>query len=157
MKLFPAAVRQSGASNSRVAGVVILLAFLIFSALFARTPVQSNSTVVAVNAPVQQCPASTIFTASFTAHQSAPAEVVQQWRDFIRSLTPAGYDTVTISGSNYSVGRTLHDAPVVPQSAAALQTAPHGSWTVGAVTRAAESECGNGVTRAANNGSDRAV
>src|SRR3984893_19451665 len=144
MKLFPAAVRQSGASNSRVAGVVILLAFLIFSALFARTPVQSTSTVVAVNAPVQQCPASTIFTASFTAHQSAPAEVVQQWRDFIRSLTPAGYDTVTISGTNDSVGRTLTDATIVPQIAAAMQSGTYGSWAVGAVTSAAGSGCGKG-------------
>ncbi len=158
MKIFLQRVRQAGASSSRVSGIIFILAFLILSALFAaRGPVQSNSAVVAVNAPAQQCPASTIFTASFTAHQSASAEVVQQWRDFITSLTPAGYDTVTISGTNDSVGRTLTDATIVPQIAAAMQSGTYGSWTVGAVTWAAGSGCGDGITLAANSAGDRAI
>src|SRR4029077_16200140 len=132
-----------------VAGVVILLAFLIFSALFARTPVQSNSTVVAVNAPVQQCPASTIFTASFIHNQSASPAVAQQWKDFINSLTPAGYDTVTISGTNDTVGRTLTNVTIVPQIAAAMQNGSGGPWVVGGVEWAVGG-CGNGITLAAN-------
>ena len=67
------------------------------------------------------CPANTIFSASFTQSQPASPAVVQQWKDFIQSLTPAGYDTVTINGTFDSVGRTLNDATVVPQIAAAMQ------------------------------------
>jgi len=72
MKLLLERVKQAGASSERVAGVIIILAFVILTALFAaRTPVQSNSAVVAVNVPVQQCAASTIFSASFTHGQTA--------------------------------------------------------------------------------------
>src|SRR6266478_5585492 len=44
MKFLLRRVRQAGASNSRITGVTILLAFVVFSALFAaRTPVTRNS------------------------------------------------------------------------------------------------------------------
>ncbi len=135
MKLLLERVRQAGASSSRVAGVIIILALLILSALFAaRTPVQSNSAVVAVNAPVQQCAASTVFSGSFTQGQDATPEVQQQWRDFIQSLTPAGYDRVAISGTFDTTGRTLTDATIVPQIAAAMQNGTPGSWTAGGFT-----------------------
>src|SRR5437660_5253455 len=109
MKLLLERVRQAGASSSRAAGVIILSGLLIFGALFAaRVPVpQRAQTTTATTIAVPACPASTIFSASFTQGQNPSPEVAQQWIDFIQSLTPAGYDTVTISGTNDSVGRTF--------------------------------------------------
>src|SRR5260370_20857145 len=115
MKLLLDRARQAGASSSRIAGVIILVGFAILSALFgARPPALKNASVqvakptIAIS--VASCTASTIFSASFTHGQNPSPEVAQQWLDFIQSLTPAGYDTVTISGTNDSVGRTLTDA-----------------------------------------------
>src|SRR6266446_2601149 len=151
MKIFLQRVRQAGASNSRVAGVIVILAFLILTVLFAaRTPVQSNSAVVALNAPAPQCAASAIFSASFTGGQEASPEAQQQWEDFRQSLTPAGYDTVTISGTFDTVGRTLTDATVVPQIAAALKSGTSASFNTGGFTWNVGT-CGTGIEFNASN------
>ena len=168
MKLLLERVRQAGASNSRVAGVIILLAFLIFSALFAaRTPALKNSSVQAAKPAIAissaSCTASTIFSASFTHGQNPSPEVAQKWIDFIQSLTPAGYDTVTISETSDSVGRTLTDATIVPQIAAALQGGNGGSWPAGNLTWNVGVNCGSStftttpVELNANSGNDSGV
>ena len=138
MKFLLDRARQEGVSNSRVATVVVILAFAILAAVFGATSpkqaaTKSNSKAPAVSA-APACTASTIFSASFTQGQDASTEVQQQWRDFIQSLTPSGYDTVTISGTNDPTGRTLTDATIVPQIAAAMQNGTGGSWPAGGFT-----------------------
>src|SRR5438067_5824614 len=82
----------------------VILSIAIFSAFLAlamsprHAAPQSNSrTAGAIIAPA--CAASTIFSASFTAGQDASPKVQQQWRDFIQSLPPAEYDTLTVTGT----------------------------------------------------------
>src|SRR5947207_4895973 len=81
-----------------------------------------------------QCTASAVFSASFTQNQQPSPELKQHWRDFTDSLVPSDYNTVAISGTNDSVGRTLIDATIVPQIATAIKKGTPGSWTSGAVT-----------------------
>ncbi|PYK40035.1 MAG: hypothetical protein DME49_01985, partial [Verrucomicrobia bacterium] len=152
MKLLLERVRQAGASSSRAAGVIILSGLLIFGALFAaRVPVpQRAQTTTATTIAVPACPANTIFSASFTGAQEASPEAKQQWEDFRQSLTPAGYDTVTIRGTFDTVGRTLTDATVVPQIATALKSGTSASFNTGGYTWNVGT-CGSGIEFNASN------
>jgi len=63
----------------------------------------------------------TTYSGSFTQSQPASAQAAQDWSNFRASLDPSAYDTVTISGTFDTTGRTLTDAAIVPQIADALQ------------------------------------
>ena len=78
--------------------------------------------------------ASAVYSESFTVGQIASAQASQNWVNFRNSLTPSAYDRVTISGTFDAVGRTLTDATIVPQIAAALKNATPGSFTAGGFT-----------------------
>src|SRR5438132_9688169 len=123
-----------------ILSIAMLSAFIALAMSTTSPTSQSTSTAPAVATPA--CPANTIFSASFTGGQAASPQVVQQWKDFIQSLTPAGYNTVTISGTFDSAGRTLTDATVVPQIAAAMQNGTPGSWTAGGFTWNVGISCG---------------
>ena len=126
MQLLFERVRQGGASNSRVAGVIIISIFVILSALLAaRTPAPQRILPRMTKPPqpdVRPPPCeSATFTGSFTSGQPADAATQQAWADFIVSLNPSHYAMVTINGSNDPIGRSLFDTVVVPQIAAAMQ------------------------------------
>jgi hypothetical protein len=74
------------------------------------------------------------YSDSFTQGVDASSTAEQGWVNFRSSLTPKVYDTVTISGTFDPIGRTLHDATIVPQIAAALKNGSSGSWTAGGFT-----------------------
>src|ERR1700730_8508186 len=109
-----------------------LSAFLALAVPPRAAATKRNSTAIILGA-APQCPASAVFSASFTQGQGASAETAQQWVNFRQSLVPAGYDTVTISGTFDTTGRTLTDATIVPQIAAALKNSTAASFTVGSV------------------------
>jgi len=103
-----------------ILSIVGVSAFVAFAMPPQTQSIRRNSTSRSQSiTPI--CTAQALFTASFTGGQDAAPAVVQQWRAFVQSLTPDAYDTVTISGSNDPVGRTLNDAMVVPQIAAAMK------------------------------------
>src|SRR6266404_3948436 len=120
----------------------MLCAFIALAMSTTSPTSQSTSTAPAVAVPA--CPANTIFSASFTGGQEASPEAKQQWEDFRQSLTPAGYDTVTINGTFDTVGRTLTDATVVPQIAAALKSGTSVSLNAGGHTWNVGT-CGSGI------------
>jgi HYR domain len=74
------------------------------------------------------------YSDSFTQGVNASSTAEQDWVNFRSSLTPKVYDTVTISGTSDPIGRTLRDATIVPQIAAALKNGTGGSWTAGGFT-----------------------
>jgi hypothetical protein len=115
-----------------------------------RPQAQTNKPTIAT--AVATCNGSATFSGSFTTGQAPSAAVTQDWTNFLQALNPSAYDTVTISGTNDSAGRTLTDATIVPQIATAMQNNSSGSWTVGTVTWRVGG-CG-GVELNANNTSD---
>lgn len=148
MKLLLVRVRQAGASNWRIAGIIIISAFVILSALLAaRTPAPERiqPRISGPSQPDGTPCESVTFTGSFTSGQPASTATRQAWANFIASLNPSHYAMVTISGSNDPIGRSLFDRAVVPQIATAMQNGgtfvyldPTGlSWNVG--------QCGNSV------------
>ena len=138
---------------------IAMLCALLALATHATTKLHSGATVPKTAAPA--CAANTVFSASFTQGQDAAPEVVQQWKDFILSLTPSGYDTVTISGSNDTTGHTLTDATIVPQIAAAMQSGTGISFTAGGFTWNVGIGCSEDNTQAvelnANNSGDASI
>src|SRR2546421_6011813 len=138
MKIFLQRVKQAGASSSRVAGVIIILAFLILTALFAaRVPtfIKSSAQTAkpAIANPSTSCTTAT-FTGSFIGNQIADAQTKQDWTNFLASLNPTAYETITISGTFDPIGRILSDPTIVPQIATAMKNGTSFSWQVGAVT-----------------------
>ena len=88
----------------------LLSAFIALAASLTQPAAKLSSTSLAVAVAVPACPANTIFSASFTGGQEASPEAKQQWEDFRQSLTPAGYDTVTISGTFGSASNCAQSA-----------------------------------------------
>ncbi|HEY2104029.1 MAG TPA: LamG domain-containing protein, partial [Chthoniobacterales bacterium] len=133
MKTLTSWFRVNRALGPTILAIVGLSTLLALATSTKQTTTQTNSASTTVSvAPA--CTARAIFSASFTQGQDASPAVQQQWRDFIQSLIPASYDTVTISGSNDTTGRTLTDATIVPQIAAAMQNGTPGTWTAGGFT-----------------------
>ena len=50
------------------------------------------------------------YSGSFSGGSSPSAQTVQDWISFRNNLAPLAYDTVTISGTSDTTGRTLTDA-----------------------------------------------
>src|SRR5207248_8356964 len=144
MKTLSAWFRINRALGSAILSITLLSAFIALATSTKYTPAKLTS----INTPA--CPANTIFSASFTGGQEASPEAQQQWENFRQSLTPAGYDTVTISGTFDTVGRTLTDATVVPQIAAALKSGTSASFNTGGYTWNVGS-CGVGIEFNASN------
>ena len=155
MKTLSAWFRINRALGPAILSIALIGGLLAFASSARHATTKLNSAATAVSA-APACTASTIFSASFTGGQDASTEVQQQWRDFIQNLTPSGYDTVTISGSNDTVGRTLTDATIVPQIAAAMQHGTGGSWNAGGFTWNVGIGCqhGNDVELNANDAGD---
>ena len=97
---------------------------------------------------------SAVYSDAFTQNQSASAQARQDWVNFRASLIPSAYDTVTISGTFDTTGRTLTDATIVPQIAAALHNATSGSWTAGGFTWNVGACGSEPAALAANTGND---
>src|SRR5205814_6686292 len=148
MKMLSSWFRVNRALAPAILSIALLSAFIALAMSTTSPTSQSTSTAPAVATPAY--PANTIFSASFTGGQEASPEAQQQWEDFRQSLTPAGYDTVTISGTFDTVGRTLTDATVVPQIAAALQSGTLASFNTGGYTWNVGT-CGVGIEFNASN------
>src|SRR6266850_5183353 len=146
MKLLFSRFGINRALGSAILSIALLCGFFALAASLTQPTAKLSSTSLAVPA----CPANTIFSASFTGGQEASAEAQQQWEDFRQSLTPAGYDTVSISGTFDTVGRTLTDATVVPQIAAALKSGTSASFNAGGYTWNVGT-CGAGIEFNASN------
>src|SRR5437764_4247741 len=129
MKLLFSQFGVSRTLGSAILSIALLSAFLALAMSPRVTNTNLGSTGRAVATPA--CTAKAIFSASFTGGQDASPAVVQQWEAFIDSLVPADYDTVTISGSNDTTGRTLTDATIVPQIATAMKNHTGGTWAAG--------------------------
>src|SRR5437016_8445871 len=113
MKLLSSWFRLNRTLGAAILSTALFCTLIAFGTSPKRASAKSDaSTSLATAVAVPACPANTIFSASFTGGQAASPQVVQQWKDFIQSLTPAGYNTVTISGTFDSAGRTLTDATV---------------------------------------------
>src|SRR5215471_9967204 len=74
------------------------------------------------------------FTGTFTQGQTPDAATQQAWTDFLASLNPSDYETVTISGTFDPIGRILSDPIIVPQIATAMKNRTGGNWTVNGIT-----------------------
>lgn len=97
-----------------------------------------------------------VYIGDFVGGQPASAQAQQQWDDFRSSLAPASYDTVTISGTFDAVGRTLHDAVIVPLIAQALKNGSDASYSAGGGTWNVGT-CGSGIELNANDIGDTDV
>src|SRR5438270_1641521 len=132
-----------------ILSIAMLCGFIALAISTTNPTIQSTSTATPlVSAPA--CTAKATYTDSFTYGQEASAEAEQNWDSFRQSLVPADYDTVTITGTFDTTGRTLTDATIVPQIATALQNGSSGSWVVGAVTWNVGT-CGRDSELSANN------
>ena len=120
---------------------IAMLCALIALATSAKYPAAKSSVSAA-----SMCPASAVFSGSFTNGQGADPATAQQWVDFRHSLVPSAYDTVTISGTFGTTGRTLTDATIVPQIAAAMKTATAFSVTAGSITWEVNIGCADNST-----------
>jgi hypothetical protein len=122
----PTAAKDTTQSSGRVAAL---------TPAPQRPQAQTNKPTIAkaVATSASTC-TNTTFTASFTQGQGTDPAVAQQWVNFRQNLVPGNYSTVAINGTFDGAGRTLTDATIVPQIAAALQNSTGGSWTVGNVT-----------------------
>src|SRR5436309_9341607 len=102
--------------NRTLGAAILSTAFFCALLAFGTSPKRASAkTALSRSQEELACTASAVFSASFTQGQDASPAVVQQWNDFTDSLVPTDYDTVTISGSNDTTGRTLTDATIVPQ------------------------------------------
>ncbi|MEY2544857.1 MAG: hypothetical protein QOE81_2318, partial [Verrucomicrobiota bacterium] len=125
--------------GSAILSIALLSAFVALATSTKYATTKSSSTATAVATPA--CTASATYTGSFTGAVAPSEQAKQDWVNFRQSLVPADYDTVTISGTNDTTGRTLTDATIVPQIATAMKTQAAGSWTVGSITWTVGIDC----------------
>jgi hypothetical protein len=91
-----------------------------------------------------------MYIGDFVSGQAASAQAQDDWDSFRSSLEPNSYDTVTISGTFDTAGRTLHDAVNVPKIAQALKDGAEFSFNDGTYTWRVGG-CGGDIEFAAGN------
>jgi hypothetical protein len=129
MKMLSSWFRVNRALGPAILSIIGLVAFLAL----AISPKPPTNITVSTQAAVA-CTARANYTGSFTGGQSPSPQAQQDWINFRQSLVPADYNTVTISGTFDTNGRTLTDATIVPQIATAMKTQTAGSWVAGSIT-----------------------
>jgi hypothetical protein len=159
MKLLSSWFGINRALGPAIFSIALLSALLALAASPRHPATKSNSPAATIPKTASPCSAISTFSASFTQGQDASPAVVQQWNNFIQSLTPSSYNRVTISGTFDSTGRTLTDATIVPQIATAMKNGTGGSWTAGGFTWNVGIGCQHGtdVELNANNSGDNGV